>query len=242
MTSVNVGNSSSVFFFIQKSSERAFLPVTDLQIESSRRRFFSFRFIDSNKIITNSRLIEIFNIVIRFRLTFYIVRNHIPARWQCRFGKAMLPYTPVWWAIHRGRLAPLHPGTSWLRQLALRSFPYLCKRKTFGLTEQRKCFFLPRWLVGSSSMRICGLEESFDIHSAQSRKFPYFFIHIKLKATRHFCPPDKLITFCMAVSPVIPNRPSSVRYCSVVLPGNFNCKTSTQLTFIGSWSTKCWVK
>jgi hypothetical protein len=48
--------------------------------------------------------------------------------------------------------------------------------------------------------------------------FSYFFIHIKLNAIRHFCPPDKLITVCNAVSPVIPKRPNSARYCSTVRP------------------------
>jgi hypothetical protein len=62
---------------------------------------------------------------------------------------------------------------------------------------------MSRWFVGSSSTRKLGLP-----------------MHILAKATRDFCPPDKLATVCKAISPVIPKLPNWRRYSSTGLPVN----------------------
>lgn len=60
---------------------------------------------------------------------------------------------------------------------------------------------MSRWFVGSSRTRKFGLP-----------------MHIRAKATRDFCPPDKLPTVCKAKSPETPKLPNCLRYSSAGFP------------------------
>lgn len=60
---------------------------------------------------------------------------------------------------------------------------------------------MSKWFVGSSSTRKFGIP-----------------MHMRAKATRDFCPPDRLPTVCKAISPDTPKLPNCLRYSSTGLP------------------------
>lgn len=57
-------------------------------------------------------------------------------------------------------------------------------------------------------------------------------MHIFAKATRDFCPPDKLAMLCNANCPDMPKLPNCRRYSSSGRPGKSSANTPTQVVFM----------
>mmetsp|Transcript_67061 Transcript_67061/g.125296 ORF Transcript_67061/g.125296 Transcript_67061/m.125296 type:complete len:113 (+) Transcript_67061:64-402(+) len=84
---------------------------------------------------------------------------------------------------------------------------------------------MSRWFVGSSRYNRCGL-----------------LCVMMANATRLFCPPESVLIVRKAMSPLMPNLPSTVRASWSLMPGYLACTQSTDVAAKSKPSTWCCAK